>query len=183
MCAGVCLEDAEFRIIGLDSNVLPLDKAPDDEVAKRTTCVFHSWIKDWQDEAVRPKGCPIKEQKILSKYGRSLWLDPNHEVVFRNHPVKLSFQKKRGVNSFELFGCMDGCDEGVKDKDQVDMWEECLCNCAIDQIVEYYQLHPEEEVTVHKKGEIPESGEGGGDEDEDEDEDEGIGMICRLLCS
>ncbi len=66
MKAGVIWEDADFRTIGLDPNVLLLDESPDDEVTRRKTCVFWAWIEEGEDEAVGPKGSPIVEQKILS---------------------------------------------------------------------------------------------------------------------
>ncbi len=172
---GVCWEDTDFRTISLDSNVLTLDEAPDDEVAKKKTCVFCTLIDGWEDNAIGPKVCPIVEQNILSKYCGLKWIDPGHGIMLRGHPDMLFFQRKRGGNSCKIFGCMDGYFEGVKDEDHEDMWEKWFCNCATNEIAKYYQLHPEEGVIVYVEGENPESrDEGSGDKDEDE----GICMTC-----
>ncbi len=91
--AGVCLEDTNFRTISLNPNVLPLDESHDDKVARRKTHVFCSWIEDWEDKGVGPKGWPIIVQKIL--------FDPDHVVVVMANPNKVPFQKKTGGNMFE----------------------------------------------------------------------------------
>ncbi len=71
---------------------------------------------------------------------------------------------------------MDGYDDGLKDEEWEDMWEEWFCDCAIYEIAEYCQLHPEEGVIVYKKGEIPKAGdETGGNK---VNNDDGIGMNC-----
>ncbi len=41
---------------------------------------------------------------------------------------------------FELFGVMYRYDDGLKDEEQEDLWEEWFCDCAIDEIAEYYQF-------------------------------------------
>ncbi len=46
MCAGLMWQDDDFDTIGLDPHCLPLDIAPEEEVARRTTRVFHAWIED-----------------------------------------------------------------------------------------------------------------------------------------
>lgn len=69
------------------------------------------------------------------------------------------------INTFELFGYMDGHDEEIKDQDQEVIWEEWFCDCAIDKIARYYQLRPVEGVIFYKKGDIPKiEDEGGSDE-------------------
>ncbi len=147
---GLCWEDANFRIIGLDPNILPLDEAPNDEVARRKTCIFCAWIEDWEDEAVWPRGCAITEQEILSKYGGLRWLDQDNGIWFTAHPDKVSSEKKRGATTYELFGIMEGYEDGLPDSEHEDMWEEWFHDCAIDEIAEYYQWHPEEGVIVYK---------------------------------
>ncbi len=62
MKAGVCWEDFDFRMSGLDPKVLPLDEASDGEVVRRKTCVLWAWIDDWEDEGINSQGCPILEQ-------------------------------------------------------------------------------------------------------------------------
>ncbi len=44
--AGVIWDDGDFETLGLDPYCLPLDFAPDDEVTRRTTRVFHAWIEN-----------------------------------------------------------------------------------------------------------------------------------------
>ena len=85
MRAGVLWEDEDFRTIALDPNVLLLDEAPDDEIAKRKSRVLRGWIEQWEDGGLGPRGCPIIEQKILNKYGGLKWVDPdsgNRQVFF-----------------------------------------------------------------------------------------------------
>lgn len=120
MKAGVCLGDCDFRTIGLDPKVLPLDEAPDDEVVRRKTRVFCAWIEDWEDEGINSKGCAILEQRILTKYGGLKWVDPDHGQVSTVHSYKASFQKKRGANSYKFFGILKGYDDDVADEDQED---------------------------------------------------------------
>ena len=67
---------------------------------------------------------------------------------------------------------MEGYEDGVPDAEQEDMWEEWFHDCAIDEIAEYYQLHPEEGVIVYKNDNIPESGEEGGYNDDRTDEND-----------
>ncbi len=77
---------------------------------------------------------------------------------------------------FELFRVLDGYDNGLKDVDQDEMWEEWFCDCAIDEIAEYHKLHPDEGVFVYKNGEIPKVGhETGGNIVNDND---AVGMMC-----
>ena len=169
MRAGVLWEDEDFRTIALDPNVLPLDEAPDDEIAKRKSRVFRGWIEQWEDGGLGPRGCPIIEQKILNKYGGLKWVDPDSGNTFTAHPDKASFQKKRGANSYELFGILDGYDDDTNDEDQSDYWEVWFRDCAIEEIAAYYRSHEDEGVLVYDKGEIPESGDEGDDKDDNND--------------
>ncbi len=45
--AGVIWEDEDFETLGLDP-YLPLDVAPDDEVARRITGIFSAWKVNWE---------------------------------------------------------------------------------------------------------------------------------------
>lgn len=166
--AGVIWEDSDFETLGLDANCLPLDVAPDEEVAKRSTRIFRAWREEWEDVDCGPYGCPILEQKILRKYGGLKFIDPDSGQKFTVHPDRASFQKERKANRYELFCILDGFDEGVDDDDQVEMWEPWTRELAIDEIVEYCKANPSEGVVLYYKGDIPDSGdEGSGDEDSD----------------
>ncbi len=45
------------------------------------------------------------------------------------NPEKASFQKKRGANSYELFGTLTGYNDSIPDNDN--KWEVWFCDCAI----------------------------------------------------
>ncbi len=139
---------------------MPLEVAPEEEVARTTTRVFCSWIEDLEDKDVGPQGDPVKEQCILCKYGGLNWIDPDNKIKNTVHPDKVLFQKMQGANSYELFTILDSYDDELEDSEQENKWEKWFFN-VVDEIQEYYRKNPDDGVAMYLKGEIPSDNKGG----------------------
>ncbi len=94
--AGIIMEDDDFDTLHMDPLCLPLDVAPINESERRRNRVFRAWTEWWEDPKLSPKGCPILEQRIISKYAGLKWVDSaprKRNQVFMAHADKASFQK------------------------------------------------------------------------------------------
>lgn len=77
--------DDDFKMLGLDSHCLPLDVSPNDEIERRTICIFQAWLKDWEEVNIKPNGDAVLEQIILRKHGGLLFVDPDLGKEFTVH--------------------------------------------------------------------------------------------------
>lgn len=154
--AGKLWDEKDFQSMKMDEyckeieDGLQVDKA----VRSGKTKIFKAWRERWEMEKIGPNGDIVLEAWLLRKYGSIVWFDPDSQQIFKAHPTKMHFEKKRGDNQYNVFGMLEGYKVELDENhpDNQDKWEPwSLSRDWYEQVALYYKEQSSPDVLCYDK--------------------------------
>ena len=122
--------------------------------------VFKAWFEDWEREASEKEDV-VNEQKFITKYGNLEWEDPDEGRKLWAHNTYVAFMKDktapprlRSKRRYNIAACYPEYAEYAdgKDNEEWEPWSLYDGADIYDQIIEWYEQHPDPSIVITKKG-------------------------------